>query len=144
MNSLRWEMRALGVSVHTINPGTFRTPMLTDGVQNVARQWQSLDASTRLEYGQHFFNRLSSFLRYFSGNASTRRECVSAAVADAVGGRSPLHRYVVGVDANLLWLPMHRWCPEIVVDMVMSVFVGNVLGLGLSRVCLARNQERKP
>ena len=133
MNSLRWEMRPLGVSVHTINPGTFRTPMLVDGVQNVTRQWQNLEASTRSEYGHHFYVRLSSFLRKFSGFASTRRERVGAAVADAVGGRLPLHRYVVGVDANWLWLPLHRWCPEVVINMMMSFFVGTVLGLGSSR-----------
>ena len=56
MDCLRLEMRPFGVSVHVLEPGCFKTELLSEEAQHgrINRIWSQLPSSVKDEYGNNY------------------------------------------------------------------------------------------
>lgn len=85
MDCLRLEMRQYGVSVHILEPGAFKTELLSNDAQRMRIQkiWSNLSLDTKEEYGEdyrkncesgklHFISELCTFSRDCMGKWSER------------------------------------------------------------------------
>uniref|UniRef100_A0A914UTA5 Uncharacterized protein n=1 Tax=Plectus sambesii TaxID=2011161 RepID=A0A914UTA5_9BILA len=110
MDVLRQEMRHFGVSVHILEPGTFRqTGLLEREMMDRMQEnvWKRTSESTKLEYGATFFQKWKEAqdkLVKLLDNGDPQK--VADAYFHALTARYPKRRYVIGIDSMLLWIPM--------------------------------------
>ena len=97
-DSLRMELRPLGVGVSVIEPGSVKTDIWRKGSESGASMLGSLDAEARAVYGK----RLEAMLETASKTGARGIEPidVAEAIADALSARRPKARYIVGGDAR--------------------------------------------
>jgi len=122
-STLRWEMSAFGVSVHSVCPGTFKTHMASNAPSKLREIWNQSLRENREEYGNGFFNRASSLVSALMGAASSRQHKVGEAVAHAATAWFPSRRYIVGYDAILFWKPIRDCFPEFLTDSLVDLFL---------------------
>ncbi|GMT11131.1 hypothetical protein PFISCL1PPCAC_2428, partial [Pristionchus fissidentatus] len=124
MDCLRFELRRFGVSVHILEPGAFKTELLSEEAQNsrVDQIWGSLSDDTKTEYGETFkkncqlsFDFFFFALRYFiktawnigvSLVANPNLDWVADHYAHALFSFWPRLRYYTGWDSMFLFVPL--------------------------------------
>ncbi|KAF2345932.1 Short-chain dehydrogenase/reductase SDR [Trinorchestia longiramus] len=93
---LRLEMRKWNISVHTVEPTLYRTPITN--VENLHRSldqtWQECPAEVRRSYGQEYLKDFKVTVNNHMSNAkpSEKIKEVIADMVDAVAGQEPLIR----------------------------------------------------
>lgn len=101
-DSLRRELRHLGVSVSLVEPATVRTDIWETGSQQADVLATSMPPEATDLYG-HLVERM----REFAGGANERGvgpEVVAGVIARALTERRPRDRYLVGREARISWL----------------------------------------
>jgi NAD(P)-dependent dehydrogenase (short-subunit alcohol dehydrogenase family) len=108
-DSLRLELRPLGVEVSIIEPGAVKTPIWEKAGRVGDEAIAALDDERRALYGA----RIEDFTRAALRNAErgVAPEKVAKSVAHALGARRPRTRYLVGPDANAQAV-MRRLLPD--------------------------------
>ncbi|KAF2351382.1 Short-chain dehydrogenase/reductase SDR [Trinorchestia longiramus] len=102
---LRLEMRKWNISVHTVEPTLYRTPITN--VENLHRSldqtWQECPAEVRRSYGQEYLKDFKVTVNNHMSNAkpSEKIKEVIADMVDAVAGQEPLPRYVPSVETQI-------------------------------------------
>ncbi|XP_076448956.1 short-chain dehydrogenase/reductase family 9C member 7-like [Babylonia areolata] len=95
-DALRQEMRKFEVSVISIEPGLYKTPIATaDAYIHWNRQsWSQTPTDVKEDYGEEYFDAAMSKIRDSMGRARDQVEEVIAQMELAVCARRPRHRYV--------------------------------------------------
>eukprot|EP01137_Pigoraptor_chileana_P035576 Opistho-2@29824 len=120
-DSLRAEVAGFGVSVHIIEPGFAKTPLVDEQVTKriLARKWDGLSEPVKAAYGEGYAEAFFESSKELIALAQDPMNIVHA-MTHAITAVSPHPRYLVGLDANLLW----RWLaasPECVSDWIFAV-----------------------
>ncbi|KJE94632.1 short chain dehydrogenase [Capsaspora owczarzaki ATCC 30864] len=142
---LRQEMAVFGVKVSIIEPGFFRTPLIDQARVNAAleRNWESANDEVKEAYGSEFVLAMRGVSqRIFGAFASNNPSKVADGMVHAISAEYPRSRYIIGWDANLLWIPS-TFLPSVVVDTFFNIIV-KLSPLPLPRaVLLEKNAARK-
>merc|ERR1712039_118617 len=108
-DSLRREMRPFGVSVHLVQPGFFRTNMVSveQYAKALDKQWQSVSEEVKAAYGEQtkvgFAENIKDQVEMFADPDTSK---VIDAMVAAVTARFPKTRYPVGGSARFFFLPI--------------------------------------
>ncbi|XP_043192346.1 short-chain dehydrogenase/reductase family 9C member 7-like isoform X2 [Amphibalanus amphitrite] len=122
-DALRREMAKFGVTVHTVEPGTYRTPILSEEVLEgtVKKDWEAAGEEVRSTYGEQYRDEFKvKFLSELKNArpASKIYEVVDD-ILDAVVGTEPRCRYVPSVAGTLRSTIMQA-LPTTVVDSMLQ------------------------
>eukprot|EP01136_Pigoraptor_vietnamica_P009375 Opistho-1_new@45839 len=120
-DALRAESSNFNVSVHIIEPGFAKTPLLDEQLSRrvLARKWAALSEETRALYGENYAERFYESSKDVMKLAQDPMNIVHA-MTHALTAYAPHSRYLVGFDATLLW----RWLamsPACVSDFLFKV-----------------------
>jgi len=105
---LRIEMKCFNVSVHILEPGLFKTNITSSqvAVASWGNLWKKQPERIREEYGEEYFNKCTKALAKELDSIIGDPKHVVDAYYHALTSRWPKLRYVVGLDAWLVWLPL--------------------------------------
>jgi len=123
-DSLRRALRSFKVTVHTIEPGVFTTDLSSpDHLMDLMDQsWKNMSKELRDEFGEDYLKKLKKFVHdVTSGGYGNRNSHVTDGVIQALFSRFPRARYVVGNDANYVFLPVQDLLPEWLSDWVIGL-----------------------
>ena len=114
-DALRLELRASGIHVCLIEPGSIHTPAVDKTLGDIEGIIRALPPEGAARYG----NKLREFTRrgYARETKGSTPEVVAEAVHHALTARRPRVRYPVGADASLL-VTLPRVLPDRVLDHV--------------------------
>ncbi|KAK5983911.1 Retinol dehydrogenase retinaldehyde reductase, partial [Trichostrongylus colubriformis] len=109
MDCLRLEMLPFGVSVHILEPGAFKTELLSEGAQHarVNKIWEKLPATVKNEYGEEFKENFK--IAWQTGVnlvANPNLHWVVDSYIHALFGYWPRLRYAPGWDAIFCFIPL--------------------------------------
>jgi NAD(P)-dependent dehydrogenase (short-subunit alcohol dehydrogenase family) len=126
-DALRLELRAFGIHVCLIEPGSIHTPAADKTLGDVEGIIRRLPPEGAARYG----DRLREFTRRGSEREAkgSAPEVVAEAVHHALTARRPRARYPVGADATLL-VTLPRILPDRVLDHVRLRLFGMPTGFG--------------
>ncbi|CAJ0939750.1 unnamed protein product, partial [Mesorhabditis belari] len=122
MDCLRLELRQFGVSVHILEPGAFKTDLLSEEAQNkrIDTIWGKLTESVRIEYGETFKeNFKQAWHTGVSIVANPHLEWVVENYFHALFSRWPRLRYYTGWDAIFCFIPLSIF-PTFLQDTILS------------------------
>ncbi|XP_037094217.1 17-beta-hydroxysteroid dehydrogenase type 6-like [Pollicipes pollicipes] len=104
-DGLRREMHKFNISVHTVEPSTYRTPILSESVLEgtVKKDWDAAGEEVRASYGEHYRD---EFKVKFMGELKNARPAskiyeVVDDILDATVGVEPRARYVPSAAVTL-------------------------------------------
>jgi len=100
-DSLRYEMKPWGVSVHIIEPGFMKTDILLGLDKRWKGLWDNQTKEVREAYGEEFINRILKSIDKVSKVAGNPKKVVNAYLHAALSTRPQL-RYLVGLDAKIM------------------------------------------
>ncbi|GMT29149.1 hypothetical protein PFISCL1PPCAC_20446 [Pristionchus fissidentatus] len=106
---IRQELRYFGVSVHILEPGFFRTPLIDEKIvqARLDEMWKSVPENVKEEYGEKFFKesreRATEMLHKIG---SPHVHLVVDAYFHALTARFPHLRYQIGNDSKFLFIPL--------------------------------------
>nr|CAB3225316.1 D-beta-hydroxybutyrate dehydrogenase, mitochondrial-like [Phallusia mammillata] len=105
-DGLSKEARVFNVTVHTIEPGFFRTNF-NDGLEekNMER-WKTLPKDIKEDYGEEYLQQTLQMRKRFADNSSEQFDLVVDAMAHALTAKYPKERYVIGDDAKYFFVPL--------------------------------------
>lgn len=106
-DGLRYEMQCWNISVSIIEPGMFKTDILSTSKLrgDWEKVWKQQSDDIQKEYGEEYYNYNMLLTEgLVSKLASPRLNNVVDAICHAVLSSSPKPRYRVGTDANSLWM----------------------------------------
>ncbi|KAI6199396.1 hypothetical protein M3Y96_00622600 [Aphelenchoides besseyi] len=122
MDSVRLELRPFGVSAHVLEPGAFKTQLLNNEamVRRVDEIWSKLSESVREEYGEEF---RENFIQQWQSGVNRianpdLSEVVNAYV-HAISSPRPKTRYVCGIDARFIFIPL-SFMPSALQDIILN------------------------
>ncbi|KAK7087252.1 hypothetical protein V1264_021326 [Littorina saxatilis] len=128
---LRREVYSDGIKVSTITPGGFQTGLCNFDTyfSSMQRVMGTLEPEVQQHYGKDYVTSRKTifdlFLRHCSWGSSSL-QCVVEAYLHAISARYPRRRYVVGVDATLLFHPL-SCLPDWVGDFVFTTWPFSLL-----------------
>lgn len=122
-DGLRRSMIMFGVKVSLIEPGMHDTPIASD--DNVRRAmtaaWRDATPEVKEEFGDDYLEKVIDQLHQLQMMIrSSKTSDVVDAYEEALLGRYPRARYVVGVDANFLFKPLQA-LPECLSDRLLEL-----------------------
>uniref|UniRef100_A0AC34R6X7 Uncharacterized protein n=1 Tax=Panagrolaimus sp. JU765 TaxID=591449 RepID=A0AC34R6X7_9BILA len=108
-DTLRIENNVFGISVSIIEPGFFRTP-LTEPAR-IAKQadfiWNRASEAKRREYGEDLFKAAQkAMIKHLNDASSDKTHLVVDAYFHALTSARPRTRYQVGLDSQLVYVPL--------------------------------------
>lgn len=116
-DSLRRELKPLGVAVALIEPGAIATPIWEKSISEGVGRFDRVDASTRATYGEAMDRFRAKLDEAIAGAAPA--EAVARAVLHAVSARRPRRRYPVGRGIRLA-TALTNFVPAAVFDWMLS------------------------
>ncbi|XP_019622476.1 PREDICTED: retinol dehydrogenase 16-like [Branchiostoma belcheri] len=120
-DSLRRSLsKSFGVSVHLIEPGGYKTQLVDPDRARAefTNAWQRLPAELQEEYGEEYRDQvMEKVIESFGQHVSSKIYEVIDAMEHALCAANPRSRYVVGVDAMLLLIPL-SWLPTSIGDAI--------------------------
>ncbi|XP_067649352.1 dehydrogenase/reductase SDR family member 9-like isoform X2 [Haliotis asinina] len=119
---LRRELWHQGVSVHIIEPGAFKTNITNPGVlaPSMEKAYRKLDPEVQQYYGKEYCSGLETLMGLLSWEADGNLDKVVDAYTHAITAVYPKTRYVVGVDANILFRLLWH-VPDIITDLLLGL-----------------------
>uniref|UniRef100_A0A915KA43 Uncharacterized protein n=1 Tax=Romanomermis culicivorax TaxID=13658 RepID=A0A915KA43_ROMCU len=103
---LRMETKPFGVTVHTMEPGFYKTGITNceTVVENYAKLWSKVPQEVKDEYGETFYNQMvESVKNNLTAWSSDNLDEVIDAYYHALMARFPRDRYVLGSDAKYIF-----------------------------------------
>ena len=112
-NGLSFELKPFNITVHTLQPSIFKTNMSNPDMHCdlIQRKWDALSSEIKKEYGNSYLHKRLTYIKtLYLKNTSSKLSQVICAYKHALFARYPRNRYVVGLDAKLVYLPL-SWLP---------------------------------
>ncbi|CAD6196447.1 unnamed protein product [Caenorhabditis auriculariae] len=109
MDCLRLELRPFGVSVHILEPGAFKTELLSESAQKsrIQKIWNSLPSNTKAEYGEMYRENFEvAWQMGVNVVANPNLFWVVDSYIHAIFALWPRLRYSPGWDAIFLFVPI--------------------------------------
>ncbi|KAK6758392.1 hypothetical protein RB195_015918 [Necator americanus] len=130
MDCLRLEMRPFGVSVHILEPGAFKTELLSEDAQHsrVNKIWGKLPMSVKNEYGEQFKENFK--IAWQTGVnlvANPNLNWVVDSYVHALFSLWPRLRYAAGWDAIFCFIPLSvlpTWIQDTILHFMYSMQPG--------------------
>ncbi|KJH46704.1 hypothetical protein DICVIV_07228 [Dictyocaulus viviparus] len=130
MDCLRLEMRPFEVSVHILEPGAFKTELLSEEALHarVNKIWEKLSLTTKNEYGEQFKENFK--IAWQTGVnivANTNLQWVVDSYVHALFACWPRMRYAAGWDAIFCFIPLSllpTWIQDSVLHFMYSMQPG--------------------
>jgi len=121
---LRRQLRAYKVKVMLIEPGLFKTNIMTSELLETTahKLWNGLSPALKKEFGEDYIRKTVQTYLKIVDYQSERLTDVVDAYEHALLGRFPRARYVVGTDSKYLWLPL-QWLPEWLGDFILDKLI---------------------
>jgi NAD(P)-dependent dehydrogenase (short-subunit alcohol dehydrogenase family) len=122
-DGLRRSMRPFGITTSLIEPGMHETPIAThDAVtREMTSAWNNASPEVKEEFGDDYLEKVVDQLHQLQVMIrSSKVSDVVDSYEDALLSRYPRARYVVGLDANFLFLPLQA-LPECISDWLLEV-----------------------
>ncbi|CAD6189924.1 unnamed protein product [Caenorhabditis auriculariae] len=122
-DTIRQELRLFGVSVHILEPGFFKTPLIDFPKMRaeMSKGWTDAPKHVREEYGEEFYKKSEELsLDFLQTVSSDRIDYVIDAYFHALTAVFPRPRYQVGWDSILLFIPFSL-IPTPIQDLVYKV-----------------------
>jgi len=117
-NGLRREVTPWGVSVHCVNPGFMRTPIVTTIETENKRLWDNLSPEVKKRWGEEFYKDLTTRMHDVTKGAEDPKLCIDALV-HAIHSSRPKDKYWPGFQASYVLGPVsmlpHKW-----IDFIMG------------------------
>ncbi|CAD5229535.1 unnamed protein product [Bursaphelenchus okinawaensis] len=107
-NAIRTEYKQFGVTVSTLEPGFFKTPLASpeNNKIRIQKQWEKLPEAVKNEYGDEFFNKTSQTTHdLLDLICSPSTYLVVDAYFHALTSKFPKARYPVGWDYYFVFYP---------------------------------------
>lgn len=125
---LRREVAFQGVKVSIIEPGFFKTNIINPGSvkEKVQPIFDKSNEELKTAYGPDYIQKLHSCMQYFSDHSSTTIDHVIDAYVHAITARYPRTRYVVGIDAKYVYIPL-SFLPDWLTDFLISQFKKRIM-----------------
>nr|XP_034956651.1 17-beta-hydroxysteroid dehydrogenase type 6-like isoform X1 [Zootoca vivipara] len=118
-DTLRREVHHFGVKVSVVEPGTFRTAMLSKSRESYEPLWSRLPSDLKECYGQQYFEQCRKVSETIFKTGSDNLHLVTDCIEHALTSCSPRTRYSAGWDAKLFYLPA-SYLPTTITDFVMG------------------------
>ncbi|XP_063300832.1 retinol dehydrogenase 7-like [Pelobates fuscus] len=123
-DSLRREMRAFGVKVSIIEPGSFRTAvcMFDPMMKSLKSYWDKVPAEIKELYGEQYFQQYANYWKYLLSYSSSQVSKVTDCMEHALTAVYPWTRYSAGWDCKFLYLPA-SYLPTVLSDYLLCLFL---------------------
>ena len=121
-DGLTFELKPFNITVHTLQPGMFKTNMANPDMhcKVVEDKWEVLSPKIKSEYGHNYLNqRITSIRTLFKQQTLVDLSPVIEAHMHALFARYPHNRYLVGWNAKF-FLPF-TWLPFPVLATILPV-----------------------
>jgi len=129
-DGLSYEMRHFNISVHTLQPSIFKTPMSDPDMHGrlIQAKWDRLPIDVKEQYGEQYIQDKIKYtkLLYMRNTCSDLSQVIQA-YEHAILSRYPRNRYIVGWDAKFLYLPL-SWLP-FPIQFIILPFAQKLAGL---------------
>ncbi|KAL3841996.1 hypothetical protein ACJMK2_020072 [Sinanodonta woodiana] len=118
---IRRELYRSGVTVHTINPGGFKTNITNQNrLESIFREsFDKCSEDLKSFYGGRIAKKIISNIRLVDTQVSFKPHLVSDAMEHALLSRNPQRDYIVGYDARFFFRPISI-LPDIISDLLFS------------------------
>ncbi|XP_045176008.2 retinol dehydrogenase 7-like [Mercenaria mercenaria] len=118
---LRRELLNTGVTVHSIEPGGFKTNITEqDRLINILKKaYLRAEPETREFYGGQITTRIINGMKLSAKHVRGHPQTVADAMTHALVAKQPKLRYLVGTDAHLFFRLL-SWLPEWIVDHIIG------------------------
>jgi len=122
-DGLRRSLRMYGCGVHIIEPGSFKTNITSD--ENIGKLltngWDALSPQLKDDFGPDYLQEIQNYItRIYHMEFFNRPSQVTDAITHALLGKHPQARYVVGNDAQYIFLQLVRM-PEWLSDWILNL-----------------------
>ncbi|XP_022090636.1 short-chain dehydrogenase/reductase family 9C member 7-like isoform X1 [Acanthaster planci] len=124
-DNLRQRVRRLGITVHILQPGAFKTSISDPEIILSSRRklWDRLTEDERQRYGGiQMFKREEALIRTKLQDVSPNLHHVTGTIEHALCARWPWRRYLPGSDAKFLFKPLSLM-PAFVVDNIFNLII---------------------
>uniref|UniRef100_A0A670KJ59 17-beta-hydroxysteroid dehydrogenase type 6-like n=1 Tax=Podarcis muralis TaxID=64176 RepID=A0A670KJ59_PODMU len=118
-DTLRRELHPFGVQVSIIEPGGFKTPIVSNALENFQTVWSQVPSDIRDCYGQQYFEQCCKSFQQLLDGCSDKLHLVTDCIEHALTSCSPRTRYSPGWDAKLFYLPV-SYLPTTIADYVLT------------------------
>jgi len=122
-NGLSFELKPFNITVHTLQPSIFKTNMSNPDMHCdlIRRKWDTLNSQIKTEYGNNYLQKRLLYIKtLYLKNTWSDLSQVIAAYKHALFAKYPRNRYVVGLDAKLVYLPL-SWLPFSMLASVLPI-----------------------
>uniref|UniRef100_A0AC35TI49 3-oxoacyl-[acyl-carrier-protein] reductase n=1 Tax=Rhabditophanes sp. KR3021 TaxID=114890 RepID=A0AC35TI49_9BILA len=123
-DNLRYDMAGFGVSVVTVEPGFFKTP-ITDSksiLTAIKKVYASVKPEIQAQYGEKTVNFITSVTQdQLHNNSSEKTHLVVDSYYKALTSRWPYTRYNAGLDAHLVYIPI-SYLSSAVLCFIIDIF----------------------
>ena len=122
-NGLSFELKPFNITVHTLQPSIFKTNMSNPDMHCdlIRHKWDTLNPLIRKDYGKSYLEKRLLYIKtLYLKNTSSKLSQVVSAYKHALFAKYPCNRYVVGLDAKLIYLPL-SWLPFPVLVFLLPV-----------------------
>ncbi|KAM4796030.1 retinol dehydrogenase 7-like [Rhinophrynus dorsalis] len=120
-DSLRRELGDFGVKVSIIEPGAFRTTVLSLNVYKnmLEKIWENVSSEIKQSYGEQYFKQSIQSMQDLINTCSPQISKVTDCMEHALTACQPWTRYSAGWDAKLLYIPF-SYLPTFISDYVFT------------------------
>ncbi|NXN31378.1 H17B6 dehydrogenase, partial [Nycticryphes semicollaris] len=115
----RLEMRSFGVKVSMIEPGYFKTQIISmENMEKISLSlWEKVPEETKASYGPNYLKEFLVESRKVQKRCSPNLRLVTDCMEHALTSRHPRTRYSAGWDAKLLYIPL-SYLPSALTDFI--------------------------
>ncbi|XP_078545007.1 17-beta-hydroxysteroid dehydrogenase type 6-like [Lissotriton helveticus] len=120
-DSLRREIRPFGVKVSIVEPGAFKTGIMTKAKaeENFQAVWARVPNDVKESYGEQYFNAYRKYFIDLATKGSSNLHLVVDSLQHSVIAVYPRTRYSPGWDCKFFYLPL-SYFPTIIMDYVLT------------------------
>ena len=120
-DALNIELKAWNIPVTTINPGNIKTQMWMKSIENTRKQLSTYPEEMHVLYDKTMNKVLKAATKVSEYGISPNN--VTKAVVRALYSKKPKRRYIVGLDANIMYY-ISKYFPESVIYKLVTKFMG--------------------
>ncbi|KAG2459288.1 RDH7 dehydrogenase, partial [Polypterus senegalus] len=121
-DTLRMNMAFFGVKVSCIEPGFFKTNIMTTEVykSNMEEFWERQTEELREEYGRDYVEKVVENVgKQIDSYPDPDLMKVVSCMEHAISAEHPWTRYAPGWDAKLFWIPL-SYMPTVIIDYIFN------------------------
>uniref|UniRef100_A0A8C4SF39 Dehydrogenase/reductase (SDR family) member 9 n=2 Tax=Erpetoichthys calabaricus TaxID=27687 RepID=A0A8C4SF39_ERPCA len=121
-DSLRKNMAYFGIKVSCIEPGFFKTSIITSELfkSNLEQLWERQTEELKEDYGRNYLEKVVKNVgKQIDNYSDPDLMKVVSCMEHAVSAEHPWTRYAPGWDARFFWIPL-SYMPTVIIDYVFS------------------------